>query len=207
MKLFKSVLLLVIFAPTVAGQETNFFLQIINIIIGFVLGPYISLVAPGICQTGLETLNLDEVFDCQCTGAYKDFSIVASVACGVQEGATPCLIPPNTLCGDTSLATTFTASGAGLAGSLGACIDIQTGLPLNLDVPELCVDAVAPVGLGFTSCTAKLGGTPCNSCTICDAAKDGGYFKFDCSNIDIIPGIFKLPPLETCLGFGFTASA
>lgn len=204
MKLFKSALLLLIFAPTAAAQDSNFILQILNLIIGFILGPYISLVAPGICQTGLQTLGLAGVLDCACTGEYVNFSIVASVSCGVKAGASPCLVPPSSLCGDVDLDTTFTASGAGLSGSLGACLAVDSGLPAGLiNVPKLCVDAVAPVGLGFTGCTVKLGSSNCNSCTICNAATDGGYFKFDCSNLFLIPGILPAPKLDTCLGFGF----
>ena len=204
MKLFQSALLLLIFVPSAAAQESNFILQILNLIIGFILGPYISLVAPGICQTGLETLGLAGVLDCGCTGKYENFGIVASVACGLQPGENPCLVPPSSLCGNVDLATTFTASGEGLSGNLGACFEIDSGLPAGfIDVPKLCVDAVAPVGLGFTGCTVKLGSSNCNSCTICDAAKDGGFFKFDCSNLFLIQGILPAPKLDTCLGFGF----
>ena len=217
MKLFRSAFFwLMVLAPTVAAQAdtVNIFLQILNVIIGFLIAPYINLVAPEICSNGVEALDLDAVLNCQCTGEYQNFGIVGSVDCGLQQGVKPCLLPPSTFCGAPSLVATFSANGAGLSGSLGACFEFETGLPPVLagifSVPELCVEAVAPSGLAFSQCRVKLGSTNCASCTICDPTTEGGYFKFDCSNVDLIPGLgtaFPGPKLDTCLGFGFNPAA
>lgn len=205
-----------LFAPTAAAQAgtTNIFLELLNAIIGFFLSPYINLVAPEICSNGVEALDLEDILNCQCTGKYQNFGIVGSVDCVLQQGVKPCLLPPTTFCGAPSLVAAFTAGGAGLSGSLGACIEFETGLPPVLSnilsVPELCVEAVAPSGLTFSQCRVKLGNTNCANCTICDPATDGGYFKFDCSNVNLIPGSglnFTGPKLDTCLGFGFNAAA
>jgi len=223
-KLSKQAFLLLIFAPT----ANAFLWDILDAILGFILTPYILFIAPGVCDTGLSALALDEALTCGCAGGYANFSITGTVDCDLI--APTCLGPPTaaspdgTLCAKTEFGSTFTAGGAGVAGEIRACFAFELGLPAEFppeitsfaSVPPLCLSAQA-VGLAIDSCTVKLGDDPC-VCEICDPATTGGYFSFNCSAVDLGKNIPDLPilgdvvpfipgPASGCLGLAFNDPA
>ena len=208
MKFFKSVVLVLVFAPT----SDAFLLEILNAILGLILTPYIALVAPGICDSGVTALSLDDIFDCTCSGSYQNFSIVGTVDCGPKDSGLTCVGPGDTLCSRTDFGASFQASGAGISGTIEACFAFETGLPEGLSnilqLPNpLCLAAVT-TGLAITDCEVTLGSYPC-TCDVCNPNTDGGFFKYDCSTVDLAPGLSIFipgPKADECVGLAFNSA-
>jgi len=207
MKLFLSAFLFVIFAPTADA----FLWGLLTPLLEFFLAPFIALAAPSICKAGVTALALDQVLDCGCDGGFGPSGISGTVDCGLMEPV--CMGPGETLCAQTEFDATFVAGGEGISGEISGCLAFETGLPPFLesfaDVPSpLCITAQA-VGLALSGCQVTLGGGENNecSCEICSPADDGGYFKYNCSGIDLAPGlpVFVAGPSSNgvCLGLAF----
>ena len=205
MKVFKSALLVLIFAPT----SDAFLLELLNAILGFILAPVIFFVAPGICTGGLEALGLTDVLDCACTGGYQDFGIVGTVDCGPSNTNGLCLGPGDTLCASVDFGATFEAGANAVGATIKSCFEFTTGLPAGItdiaQVPSpLCLSAVFE-GVAISDCGVTLGNNNC-TCDICNPATNGKFFKYNCSNVDLAPTlpIFIAGPASNgCIGLAF----
>jgi hypothetical protein len=156
-----------------------------------------------ICDAGLTALGIDGTLDCSCVlefkGLFQGFDGMAG--CTLDEPR--CLVPPSLYCATGSIDIGVEGgffTGTELTSDISACFEVQSGLPggiLSLD--NICFTFI-PDGLRLASCTVAIGEVECESCSICDSGID---FKFDCSNIDLLPSpLLKVPgpKFESCLG-------
>lgn len=216
-KLSKQAFFLLIFAPT----ANAFLWGLLSDILGILFTPVIIFASPGICDNGLTALQLEDVLDCGCSGGYENFGITGTVDCFSKDAT--CLGANNTLCAKPGFGATFTAGGDGVSGGIGACFgfDEATGLPPEIPsdfsafvgVEPLCLSTETGDGLDLKTCTVKLGDESCE-CEICDPETESGYFRYNCSTIDLgknfpevegvdivpfIPG----PASDGCVGLAF----
>jgi hypothetical protein len=185
MKLLRSVFLLALVAPTAYAG---------------VLGNYI---ATQFCPTVQNVLKVPAGTTCACTGDFQfGKGVMVSASCKLTNPV--CIVPPN-FCGLTTVDANFNAKllrgASSLNGGFTACVKIDSGIPDGApSVGDLCVAAnVDPVAKKLTSCSVTLGGTKCNSCTVCSS---GLAVQFDCSNIDLLGGngpvVVPGPVANTC---------
>jgi hypothetical protein len=156
------------------------------------------------CNIATSTLGLDSTFDCSCDVRFKGLFQGFSGDVGCELDPPRCLVPPNLYCATGSIDLGVEAGvffGTDFSTDIEACFDVKSGLPNNVaSVPNICFKFV-PDGLKLTSCTVSVGDTPCTSCEICDSGVD---FKFDCSNVDLVPESNLIfvpgPTIASCIG-------
>ena len=179
----------------VKGQSTgSLFNQLLN--------AFLQPVTQGVCETTQTELGLDGTLDCTCNttflGLFK--GIDGSIRCTLPEPR--CLLPPSLYCADGNIDISVSGglfTQTAIEADITGCFQVDSGLPGGIaSIDDICFSFV-PSGLQLESCTASIGGTECESCTICESGID---FTFDCSNIDILPGALRLPgpKITTCLG-------
>jgi hypothetical protein len=186
-----STLLLVLPAP-VSGQ--NLFTQLLNSIL--------SPIVDGVCDTTQTQLGLGDNVDCACDAELKGLfkGVEGAVSCTLPEPR--CLLPPSLYCATGDIDINVSGglfSNTAIAADIKGCFQVDSGLPFGIaNINDICFTFV-PKGLRLQSCTATIGDVQCDSCEICDSGVD---FKFDCSNVDILPGSLRLPgpKISTCLG-------
>jgi hypothetical protein len=188
--------------PTGSVVGQSLFNQLLTAILNQLLGP----VTQTACDTTQESLGIDDTIDCTCDvslrGIFQGFD--GSMTCTLAEER--CLIPPSLYCATGELGIDIGGglfSNTDIESNIDACFQVDSGLPGGLlSIEDICFSFV-PDGLSLESCTASIGSTQCTNCTICESGVD---FKFDCTNVVLIPGILGSPPLlrapkiDTCLG-------
>ena len=185
--------LLFVLPSSVVGQS-SLFSQLLNA----VLQPFVQ----GVCETTQTELGLDGTVDCTCDATSRGLfqGIDGTVSCTLPEPR--CLLPPSLYCADGEIDISVAGglfTQTAIEADINACFQVDSGLPGGVaSIDDICFNFV-PSGLQLDSCTATIGSVDCQSCTICESGVD---FTFDCSNIDILPGAFRLPgpKITTCLG-------
>ena len=197
---FSSLLLV---QPTLVEGQSGFsglFTQLLN--------AFARPVLQEVCDLTLAELGLDTAIDCTCNATYRGLFLGADGSIGCTLSEPRCLIPPDTYCATGEVNVT---AGGGLftdtaiESDISACFEVDSGLPGGIaSIEDLCFVFV-PSGLSLASCNASIGGVECDSCTICDSGVD---FTFDCSNIDLLPGVFTFPgpKISNCIGLSLIPS-
>lgn len=191
--------LLLLLPTSVVGQG-----NLLNQLLNAILKPLVQ----GVCETTQTELGLDDTLDCTCNAVSRGLfqGVDGNITCVLPEPR--CLLPPNLYCADGEIDITV---GGGLftqtaiEADITGCFQVDSGLPGGIaSIDDICFNFV-PNGLRLDSCTASIGETECQECTICESGID---FTFDCSNVDILPGAFRLPgpKISTCIGLSLIPS-
>ena len=191
--------LLFVLPTTVVGQD-DIFTRLLNALLQPVVGR--------VCDTAQTELGLDGIVDCTCNATSRGFfrGVDGTVSCTLPEPR--CLLPPSLFCADGVIEVSVGGglfSQTALTSDITGCFQVNGGLPEDLaSIEEICFNFV-PSGFMLESCSATIGGVDCLSCTICESGRD---FIFDCSNIDILPGPFRLqgPRSTTCIDLSLVPS-
>lgn len=186
--------------PAVVKGQSSLFNQLLN--------AFLQPVAQGVCDTTQTELGLDGTLDCTCDAKFLGLflGVDGTVSCTLPEPR--CFVPPSLYCADGSVEISVAGgifTQTAIEADITGCFQVDSGLPGGVaSIDDICFNFV-PNGLQLESCTATIGGTECQSCTICDSGID---FTFDCSNIDVLPGAFRLPgpKITTCLGLSLIPS-
>jgi hypothetical protein len=156
------------------------------------------------CDLATSTLGIDSTLDCSCDVRYKGPFQGFSGDVGCILDPPRCLVPPDLYCATGSIDAGVEAglfSGTDFGTDIEACFDVKSGLPKDvLSIPDICFKFV-PDGLKLSSCTVSVGTAQCTSCEICASGVD---FKFDCSNVDLVPESDLIfvpgPAITSCIG-------
>lgn len=197
MKFTASLILAVSLFPAVKVEGT------LNFLFNLLFRPFIQ----NACTAGTEALGLDGL-TCQCDVEFIGLfqGVEGDVSCGV----------PSTCFGDPSVCATGNVeaslaaslfSGVGLDGDVSGCLNVTTINGTTVpSSPGICLTFTAD-GLALDGCTATVNSSPCTSCDVCSG---GTSFKFNCSNVNLLPpdGVpdLYLPAVTTCLGLDLASS-
>jgi hypothetical protein len=174
--------------------------QLLSSLFNLLFRPFIQ----SACDLATSSLGIDSTLDCGCDVLYKGLfqGFSGDVVCSLANPR--CLVPPNLYCATGSIDASLEGrifGNTGLNSNIDACFDVKSGLPNDvLSVPDICFSFV-PKGLKLASCSVSVGTTPCNSCEICASGVD---FKFNCSNVDLVPDTNIIfvpgPAFDSCIG-------
>jgi hypothetical protein len=170
---------------------------------GFFINLLFRPLIQGACDDVQDALGLGAVFDCRCDASYKGLfqGISGMVGCAL-TGPARCLVPPNLYCATGDVDATVKASlfsNAGVTSDVTASFKVLSGLPQNVTSFDINFNFMSN-GLKFSDCDVAILNTTCNDCTICASGLD---FKFNCSNVDLLPNspLPSVPgPVVDCIG-------
>jgi hypothetical protein len=191
---------LILLLPTLVVGQSGLFNQLLN--------AFLQPVVQGVCATTQTELGLDGTLDCTCNaqslGLFR--GVDGNITCTLPEPR--CFVPPSLYCADGTIDVSVSGgifTQTAIETDITGCFQVDSGFPGGIaSIDDICFNFV-PNGLSLETCTASVGGAECQNCTICDSGID---FTFDCSNIDILPGVLRLPgpKVTTCLGLSLIPS-